>query len=134
MVKHKRAGSGQGRTKKSKAASEYDADAALSLKRSIESGQLSHQELLRLVEAHQDPCQPNNKTCKGRKDNPNCLCGLVPAPGGFRRKGLWQKEPDSVAGLGWDPVDSRREVKMRASFSSTLNRPMSPCTKSASCT
>ena len=111
MVKHRRSASGQGRAKKSKAASEYDAEAALSLKESIESGQLGHAELLKLVDAHQEPCQLHNKTCKGRKDNPNCLCGLVPAPGGYRRKGLWQKEPEAIASLGCDPNGFTREVR-----------------------
>ena len=110
MVKHRRSTSVQGKAKKSKASSEYDADAALSLKESIESGQLGHKELLKLVAADQEPCPAHNKACKGSKDNPNCLCGLVPAPGGFRRKGLWQKEPEAIAGLGYDPNDLRREV------------------------
>ena len=109
-MKSRRAGGSQAKSKKSKAGAEYDADEALSLKKSIESGQLGHGDLLKLVEAHHEPCQLYNKTCKGRKDNPNCLCGLVPAPGGFRRKGLWQKEPEAIAGLGLDPNDSRREV------------------------
>lgn len=116
MVKSRRAGASQAKSKKSKASAEYDADEALSLKKSIESGQLGHGDLLKLVEAHHEPCQLYNKTCKGRKDNPNCLCGLVPAPGGFRRKGLWQKEPEAIAGLGLDPNDSRREV-MSTTFS-----------------
>ena len=110
MVKHRRSASGQAKAKKSKAPSEYDADAALSLKESIESGQISHKELLKLVEADQEPCPVDDKTYKGRKDNPNCLLGLVPAPGGYRRKGLWQKEPEAIAGLGYDPNDLRREV------------------------
>lgn len=119
MVKHRRSASGQGKAKKSKASSEYDTDAALNLKESIESGQLGHKELLKLVGADQEPCPVHNKACKGRKDNPNCLCGLVPAPGGFRRKGLWQKEPEAIAGLGYDPNDLRREVMgMPNSFSS----------------
>ena len=110
MVKHRRSASGQGRAKRSKETSEYDADAALSLKESIESGQIGHDELLKLVEADQEPCPIHSKTCKGRKDNPNCLCGLVPALGGFRRKGLWQKEPEAIVGLGYDPNDLIREV------------------------
>ena len=110
MVKHRRSASGQAKAKKSKGTSEYDADAVLSLKESIESGRLGHKDLLKLVEADQEPCAVDDKTYKGRKDNPNCLVGLVPAPGGFRRKGLWQKEPEAIAGLGYDPNDLRREV------------------------
>ena len=110
MKKHKRSGSGQGKAKKSKAGAEYDIDEALSLKRSIESGQLSHQQLLQIVGAQHEPCELYNKSCKGRKDSPNCLCGLIPNPGGFRRKGLWQKEPEAIASLGIDPAEYKREV------------------------
>ena len=39
-------------------------------------------------------------SCKGKnKDNPNCLCGLIPAEGSWRKKGLWQKEETLVASL-----------------------------------
>ena len=110
MKKHKRSGSGPGKAKKSKAGAEYDLDEALSLKRSIESGQLSHQQLLQIVGAQHEPCELYNKSCKGRKDSPNCLCGLIPNPGGFRRKGLWQKEPEAIASLGIDPAEYKREV------------------------
>lgn len=110
MKKNRRSGPGQGKSKKGKAASEYDREEALNLKNNIESGQLSHTEMLRLIGAQQEPCELYNKSCKGRKDSPNCLCGLIPVPGGYRRKGLWQKEPEAIAGLGMNPLDSRREV------------------------
>lgn len=43
--------------------------------------------------------------------SPNCLCGLIPAPGGFRKApSLWAKEADVVAALGPDPALHERKV------------------------
>jgi hypothetical protein len=41
--------------------------------------------------------------------NPNCLCSLIPAPGGYRRLGLWAKQADAIAALGPDPASSCRD-------------------------
>lgn len=62
------------------------------------------QELLRLNEiACTGSCKAN------RKDDPRCLCTLVPAVGSHRKKGLWQKEPSELSKLGKDPSDEARE-------------------------
>lgn len=43
--------------------------------------------------------------------SPNCLCGLIPQPGGYRRPpSLWAKEADVVAALGPDPALTERKV------------------------
>ena len=42
------------------------------------------------------------------KDSPNCFCGLIPAAGGFRKQGLWQKIPRALQALGPDPAGRLR--------------------------
>ena len=42
--------------------------------------------------------------------NPNCLCKLIPEPGGTRKAGLWAKKPGALAELGPDPATLKREV------------------------
>lgn len=42
------------------------------------------------------------------KDNPNCFCGLIPAPSGNRKSGLWQKTSEIVASFGPDPCKDLR--------------------------
>lgn len=85
---------------------------AASLKQELSNGaNLSQQHLLNILRADQT-C---DSACKGRKDNPNCLCGLVPAPGSFRRKGLWQKEPQGLQQIGADPNDLKKQV-LQAAF------------------
>lgn len=68
-------------------------------------------ELLRVVGANR-PCSESiyDKNCKGKRDNPNCFCGLIPAPGSVRKKGLWQKDPEALKSLGSDPAEDKREV------------------------
>lgn len=52
--------------------------------------------------------------CRGNdKANPHCLCGWVPVGSGFRKKGLWQKEPGLLSGLGVDPRANIRGVRGR---------------------
>jgi len=46
---------------------------------------------------------------QSKGQNPNCLCNIIPAPNSFRRTGLWAKNSDVTAGLGFDPSDRRRE-------------------------
>lgn len=106
----KKAGSAQGKGRKGQFVPLLGFDEALALKESIEQGQLSKDRLLSLLNANQDACDLYDKACKGKKDNPNCLCGLIPAPGGYRRKGLWQKDPESFACLGDNPLDDKRQV------------------------
>jgi len=84
-----------------------DISEALSLKQDLNSGQaVSQQQILRILQANRH-C---DGACKSRKDNPNCLCGVVPAAGSFRRKGLWQKEPQGLMHLGANPSDQKRQV------------------------
>ena len=51
-----------------------------------------------------------SKGCKCRKGNPFCLAGIIPAPGGFRKKGLWQKDSKALLTQGLDPSHQLREV------------------------
>ena len=84
-----------------------DVNEALRFKQKLNIGQApSQQELLHVLQADK-AC---DSVCKGRKDNPNCLHGLVPAVGSVRRKGLWQKEPQGLMQLGIDPSGLRRQV------------------------
>ena len=89
-----------------------DVNEALKLKRELNNGEaLSHREMLHVLQADK-AC---DSVCKGRKDNPNCFHGLVPALGSVRRKGLWQKEPQGLMQLGADPSGSRRQVPLMPS-------------------
>ncbi|KAK3283187.1 Ubiquitin carboxyl-terminal hydrolase 26 [Cymbomonas tetramitiformis] len=47
--------------------------------------------------------------CTGIKSSPNCLHGLVPKQGSYRKKGLWTKHPESLRDLGEDPSTLLRE-------------------------
>ena len=70
--------------------------------------------LARILQLNQAPCPPSCglKGHKGNKDNPRCVCALVPAAGSYRKKGLWQKEPP-LGELGHDPSEQRRLVSCR---------------------
>jgi len=60
---------------------------------------------------HLLPHLPLSLLAQGKSSgNPNCLCNLLPAPGGFRRAGLWAKEGDVVGTLGPDPGVRARKV------------------------
>lgn len=84
-----------------------DVNEALKFKQKLDNGRApSQQEILHVLQADK-AC---DSVCKGRKDNPNCLHGLVPAVGSVRRKGLWQKEPQGLMHLGIDPAGMRRQV------------------------
>lgn len=113
--------------KKAKPANDLEPDVAVRLHGALQTGQLDPADLARAFRADAPGCEPSDKpgaACRGRRDNPNCLCGLVPAAGGFRRKGLWQKDPQAVTKLGIDPADSRREeVSCKHSMRSTLLYP-----------
>ena len=88
-----------------------DVNEALHLKQDLNNGcTLTHKQLLHILQADK-PC---DGACKSRKDIPNCLCGLVPASGSVRRKGLWQKEPHGLVHLGANPADQKRQVCGRA--------------------
>ena len=66
--------------------------------------------LVQILHADAAPCALYDKRCAGKADNPNCLCGLIPAPTGHRRQGLWQKDAAALAKLGPDPSSDKREV------------------------
>ena len=110
MKVQKKGTPGVGRGKKAKPAATLDSVDALRLKCRIENGNLDRETLLDLLSAAQQACDLYDKACKGKKDNPNCLCGLIPAPGSSRRKGLWQKEPDALISLGSNPLNDKRQV------------------------
>ena len=94
-------------TPKGAAGLALDVNEALKFKQKLNIGQgVSQQELLHVLQANR-AC---DSVCKGRKDNPNCLHGLVPAVGSVRRKGLWQKEPQGLMHLDADPAGLRRKV------------------------
>ena len=96
------------KTKKGKAADGVAPELARHLKRNIEEGRsLSAADVLQLLRVEGPGCPPG---CKGRKASPYCLCGIVPATGSFRRKGLWQKDPEAMLSLGPDPATRAREV------------------------
>ncbi len=88
-----------------------DLGVAEALRRKADVAHCSDAALLDVLEAG-TPCSGlYSKACKGRKDNPNCLCNLIPAPGSFRRKGLWQKDSSALLSLeGPDPADLQRKV------------------------
>ena len=51
-----------------------------------------------------------NKTCRCKKDSPYCLAGVIPAPGGHRKKGLWVKDSKALLSQGPNPANLIREV------------------------
>ncbi len=66
-----------------------------------------------ILRADTPPCALYDRKCAGKADNPNCLCGLIPAPTGHRRQGLWQKDAAALAKLGPDPSADKRAVQER---------------------
>lgn len=77
----------------------------------IELGELPLENKLQLLHCAQPACPPG---CKGgRKDNPACLCGLIPEEGRFKKAGLFQKTPTALGELGIDPTTQRRAVRLR---------------------
>lgn len=74
-----------------------------------DNGTLPAEMVMKLVKADVPPCVPGS--CKlNRRDNPSCFCCLAPAPGSFRKKGLWQKEAGLLGSLGTDPTGRARQV------------------------
>jgi len=75
-----------------------------------QTGDLSLESKLQLLHCGQAACSPG---CKGgRKDNPACLCGLIPEEGRFKKTGLFQKLPAELNELGIDPSTQRRAVRV----------------------
>jgi ubiquitin carboxyl-terminal hydrolase 48 len=112
-MKFNKKGSGApARGKKGKSAPGLTYEEASRLKFSIDKGELNREDLFRFLGALQHACDLYDKSCKGKRDNPNCLCGLIPAPGSSRRKGLWQKDPECLVSLGANPADRKRQVPL----------------------
>jgi ubiquitin carboxyl-terminal hydrolase 48 len=72
--------------------------------------QLGLATLARLLCAAQPNCSADKPCRQNRRDNPRCLCAMVPAEGGWKQKGLWQRESAALGGLGVDPRDNARQV------------------------
>jgi ubiquitin carboxyl-terminal hydrolase 48 len=87
-----------------------DAAACAGLIQQIEGcGSLSPDVILHLLKCDTTAC---NGVCKAnRRDDPNCFCGLTPAEGSFRRKGLWQKDSAFIGSFGKDPSERERTVR-----------------------
>ena len=97
----------RGKQNGSKLQAVLNVNEALSLKEDLCCQRvLSREQLLHVLQAD-NSCET---ACKGKNDKPNCLCGLIPAVGSVRRKGLWQKEPQGLQHLGANPADQKRQV------------------------
>jgi hypothetical protein len=88
----------------------------------LQSGQLTHDLILWLCGLHAPgcggSCKSNTKSC------PTCFCGLAPAPGTWKKKGLWRKEPELLTRLGPDPSSNERQLKQPPSTTQgTRDRP-----------
>lgn len=75
---------------------------------------------LQLNCANQPAPNSSRPVLQGKGGNPNCLCNLVPAPGGFRRQGLWTKAADVLGTLGPDPAANLREVRLYSQQQASL--------------
>lgn len=104
-----------------------------SLNSSLQDGRpLPKAQVQLLLNSSQACSELYDKHCKGRKDNTNCLHGLVPQPGSNRRKGLWQKEPEALQHLGADPSERNRQVRTDvSSHQQWVWRPLPSCAASA---
>lgn len=110
--------SGKGNKKGKVLNDELTPSEALRLRDKLKAGgKTKLSELLRAIGAAR-PCSESiyDKNCKGKKDNPNCFCGLIPAPGSVRKKGLWQKDPEALKQLGDDPAEEKRAVCTRSTL------------------
>jgi hypothetical protein len=75
-----------------------------------QTGDLPLESRLQLLHTSPEPCPAG---CKGgRKDNPACLCGLIPEEGRFKKAGLFTKLPAALGELGVDPSTQRRPVRV----------------------
>ena len=86
---------------------------AADLQRQLQNGDcLPEGEALRVL-GHAPAACTNlyDKSCKSQRDCCDCFCGLLPQPDGFRKKGIWQREAQALAGLGRDPADACRKVR-----------------------
>ncbi|KAM7513474.1 hypothetical protein LguiB_012349 [Lonicera macranthoides] len=95
------------RSKNKRLRPDDNAEAAASeLYRKIHSmGEVTEDDINQLYMNWKPVCQG----CRvNTKDNPNCFCGLIPAPSGSRKSGLWQKTSEIVASLGPDPCKDLR--------------------------
>jgi hypothetical protein len=89
-------------------ADDLDGETAQQLLQLLAEDSLGTDQVVWLAKADAPPC---DGSCKiNTKANPRCLCGLLPPPGSSRKKGLWVKDPTSLADIGPDPSTMRREV------------------------
>ncbi|KAG1677224.1 hypothetical protein FOA52_013422 [Chlamydomonas sp. UWO 241] len=99
-----------GRPKKCAKEGALDLGRASELCQCIEAeGSLPACTVLELLHADAPPCAPPcSKSQHSRRDNPSCFCNMVPQPGGFKKKGIWQKNAGLLAKLGGDPTGEAR--------------------------
>ena len=64
-------------------------------RRAALDGELDETTALRLFLAGGDRGRCG-RTCKGNAKRVDCVCGLVPPVGGFRRTGLWRRDTDAA--------------------------------------
>lgn len=104
--------------KKGKGAKDWlDPQAAAEYAATIDATEgLPRDDLLSLLRADQPPCDVKNRCSGSKKDTPQCFCKLIPIPGRFKKKGLWQKEASALSSLGSDPSGSKREVDYYVRF------------------
>ncbi|PIN21050.1 Ubiquitin carboxyl-terminal hydrolase [Handroanthus impetiginosus] len=94
------------RSKNKRTRTDDNAEAASEIFRKILSnGEVTEDDVNQLYMIWKPVCQG----CRvNTKDNPNCLCGLIPPPNGSRKSGLWQKTSEIVNSLGPDPSNDLR--------------------------
>ena len=83
----------------------FDAVAASDQISALENGSLDPAHKLAIVQLDAPNC---NGICKNTTRHPDCLCGLIPAPGSWKKKGLWRR--DLISSIGQDPTSREREV------------------------
>ena len=86
---------------------QYDAVAASDQVKKLENGSLDPVQKMGIVKLDVTPC---SNICKINTRHPDCLCGLVPAQGSWRKKGLWRKDSTLISSIGQDPALREREV------------------------
>ena len=90
----KRGGAGRASPRAAKAR-RADDPAVAAARRAALDGELDETTALRLFLAGGDRGRCG-RTCKGNAKRVDCVCGLVPPVGGFRRTGLWRRDTDAA--------------------------------------
>ena len=109
----------RGAAKAAKAEPEDDAGAARAraLTAAASGATLSGAAALAALDAV-TPCLPGG--CRRTRDAPNCLCRLVPPPGGHREGGLWARVPAALATLNGESDTPARKVRRGTHAASSL--------------